>query len=52
MTDENNSTTAWALGLMAGLWSSTSAITSIELYAPSQTFLQYSTAYLYGISNA
>ncbi len=52
MTDENNSSTAWALGLVAGLWSSTSAITSIELYAPSQTFLQYSTAYLYGISNA
>jgi hypothetical protein len=52
MVDENNSGSAYALGLMAGLWSSTSAITSIELYAPSQTFVQYSTAYLYGISNA
>lgn len=52
MTDENNSASAYALGLVAGLWSSTSAITSIELYAPSQTFVQYSTAYLYGISSS
>jgi hypothetical protein len=35
----------------AGSWSGTSAITSITLI-PWTTFLQYSTAYLYGIKNS
>jgi hypothetical protein len=49
---ENNATAAYA-GLMAGLWSGTSAITSISLTSPSAAnFVQYSTAYLYGVSNA
>ena len=40
--------------LVAGLWSNTAAITSITLYPNngSNNFMQYSTAYLYGISNA
>ena len=49
---ENNGTEAWA-SLNALLWSNTSAITSVKLTPSSGTlFLQYSTAYLYGISNA
>lgn len=50
--NENNASTA-TQGLFAGLWSNTSAITSITIipYNASQTFLQHSTATLYGISN-
>jgi len=48
---ENNATDAYA-NLSAGLWSSTSAITSIKLYFPTYNMLQYSTAYLYGIKNS
>jgi hypothetical protein len=52
---ENNDTGAF-IRLGAGLWSDTSAITSLTLYnqdyTPSNAFAQYSTAYLYGISNA
>jgi hypothetical protein len=49
---ENNGTEAWA-SLNALLWSNTSAITSVKLTPSSGTlFLQYSTATLYGISNA
>jgi len=41
------------LRLFAGLWSDISAITSIRLYSRNSfNFVQYSTAYLYGISNA
>jgi hypothetical protein len=47
---ENNGTTSKAL-LVAGLWSNTAAITSIKITAVG-TFVQYSTAYLYGVSNA
>jgi len=36
--------------LIAGLWTGTAAITSIKLTASTFNFLQYSTAYLYGIS--
>ena len=49
--NENNSTAAY-MYFIAGLWSNTSAITSIGLSPSSGTFVQYSTAYLYGISNA
>ena len=48
---ENNATTAYS-GLHAGLWSDTSAITSIKLVAEAANFVQYSTATLYGISNS
>lgn len=49
---ENNATTSYPT-IAAGLWSNTSAITSIKL-APfdSTNFKQYSTATLYGIKNA
>jgi len=48
---ENNATTSYS-SLNAGLWSNTAAITSITIseYSGSGTnFVQYSTAYLYGI---
>ena len=52
---EDNSATGWQF-LGAGLWSSTAAITSIKLQPISGgtnfNFLQHSTAYLYGVSNA
>ena len=40
------------LNLIAGLWSDSAAITSISIAPASGSFTQYSTAYLYGISNA
>jgi hypothetical protein len=47
---ENNSSTAFA-ELLAGLWSSTAAITSITLTpGASALFNQYSTFYLYGVA--
>ena len=50
---ENNATLGvqW---LVAGLWSDTSAITSIKIQPDNVTrnYVQYSTAYLYGISNS
>lgn len=54
---ENNASTeyTWGLGLVAALWSNTSAITSITLLTASSlsgTFQQYSTATLYGISKS
>jgi hypothetical protein len=49
---ETNATEAYA-ELVAGLWSTTSAITSLKFVPASASNLaQYSTAYLYGISNA
>lgn len=49
---ENNGTTAYA-GIMAGLWTNTAAITSVTLKSENAVnFLQYSTAYLYGVKNA
>ena len=49
---ENNSTTAYA-GIIAGLWSNTSAITSITITAAlSGNFAQHTTATLYGITSA
>jgi hypothetical protein len=47
---ENNATAAYQF-LWAGLWSNTSAITSITLKTD-QTFAQYSTAYLYGVKSS
>ena len=49
---EDNSSTAY-IYLMAGLWSNTSAITSIAITEEkSSNWGQYSTATLYGISNS
>ena len=48
---ENNATAALKF-LSAGLWSNTAAITSITIVANPGNLVQYSTAYLYGISNA
>ena len=48
---ENNATLA-EMSLLAGLWSNTAAITSIKLLAASGNFVQYTTAYLYGIKSS
>ena len=47
---ENNGTTAYQW-LVASLWSSTAAITRVTLTPTSGSFVEYSTATLYGISN-
>jgi hypothetical protein len=51
-TAENNSSSLNILGIAAGLWSNSAGITSITLTPGTPNFLQYSTAYLYGVSNA
>lgn len=48
---ENNASTVY-FGFFAGLWSNTSAITSIKLTPETGNFVQYSTATLYGIKNS
>jgi hypothetical protein len=48
---ENNGTT-FAASLVAGLWSDSAVISSITLTPTSGSFVQYSTAYLYGIKNS
>jgi len=48
---ENNATLGYA-GLIAGLWSNTAAISSISIAPSSGLWVQYSTAYLYGIKNS
>jgi hypothetical protein len=47
---ENNGTAAYAV-LVAGLWNTTSAITSLA-FTGSGTYAQYTTATLYGIPNS
>ena len=50
---ESNSSTGVYLDLIAGYWSGTAAINAIKIKpANGTTLLQYSTAYLYGVSNA
>lgn len=49
--NENNAAQSW-VSLLAGIWNNTAAITSIGFTAVSGLFLQYSTAYLYGIKNS
>jgi len=51
---ENNSTTGaqWNLTQNAVLWSSTSAITDIEVSEPNVGMVQYSTFTLYGVTGA
>lgn len=49
---ETNATTAY-VGFIAGLWSNSAAITSITLTPQTgPNFLQYSSAYLYGIESS
>lgn len=48
---ENNATAAY-MELVASLWSNTSAINQVTLTPAAGTFVQYSTAYLYGVKNA
>lgn len=49
---ETNATQAWSVGI-AGLWASTSAITSIKLFSEtSNNLVSGSSAYLYGITKA
>ena len=48
---ENNATSA-VTELGANVWTGTAAITSVTLTNPSGDFVQYSTAYLYGIKNS
>ena len=51
-TLENNSSSNYILGFVAGLWSNTSAISSITFTNASGSFVQYSTFYLYGVNNS
>jgi hypothetical protein len=48
---ENNGTAGFNL-MLSGLYSSTSAISSIEMTPLNTPFLQYSSFYLYGIKNS
>jgi hypothetical protein len=48
---ENNATGALAI-LTAGLWSDTAAINQITLTPNAGSYVQYTTAYLYGVKNA
>jgi hypothetical protein len=48
---ENNATTSYSY-LTAGLWANSAAINQITITPFSGNFVQYSTAYLYGVSNA
>ena len=47
-----NTSSNWWIFTTAGLWSNTAAITSLKLDLLDSSFVQNSTAYLYGISNA
>jgi hypothetical protein len=49
--DELNGTTTYAQ-MTASLWSQTAAINALSLISGNGVFSQYSTAYLYGVSNA
>ena len=49
--EENNTSESYTQ-IVAGYWSQNNAITRITLTSEATLFSQYSTAYLYGISNA
>ena len=51
VAEENNSARA-LLGFCAGLWSNTAAINRVTLTPGSGSFVQYSTAVLYGINKS
>lgn len=48
---EDNATAAYQT-FHANLWNVSSAITSLRIYPLTGSFVQYTTAYLYGVSNA
>ena len=48
---ENNATSTFTM-MNAGLWSQTTAISSLSLFLSSGNFVQFSTASLYGISKS
>ncbi len=50
-TQEDNQATAY-IKIVAGLWSNSAAITSVKLSGATGSFVQHSTAYLYGIKNS
>jgi hypothetical protein len=50
-SNENNDTTAYLLQISGNLWANSAAINSITIGAAS-SFVQYSTATLYGIKNS
>ena len=49
---ENNATNGAIAGLTAAILDTTSAISSMSLFCSPGDFVQYSTAYLYGIKNS
>jgi len=51
---EHNASALWIMFLQAGLWSNTAAINRITFYTTggTRTFMQHSSASLYGISNS
>jgi hypothetical protein len=49
---EGNGTSFEILGLWAGKWTGTAAITSIQIASDAGNLAQHSTAYLYGVKNA
>lgn len=48
---EGNGSSYEILGLWAGLWTGTAAISSISIASDTGNLAQYSTAYLYGVKN-
>ncbi len=52
VSETNHAYNAAVRNLTNFLWNNTAAITKISLYGDSSPFLQYSTAYLYGIKNS
>jgi hypothetical protein len=49
---EGNGSSYEILGLWAGLWSNTAAITSLSIASDTGNLAQYSSAYLYGIKSS
>ena len=49
---EGNAANGYYVDLIAELWSNTAAINQVTLVSDSVNFMQYTTAYLYGISNS
>jgi hypothetical protein len=52
VTENNSASTNVQMRLQAWKWSGTAAITSIKLYSTGFNFVQYSTAYLFGIKSS
>jgi hypothetical protein len=52
VSENNGASTTYELDLVAGLWSNTAAINQLTFTLTGGSFVQYSTAYLYGVKNA